>query len=214
MSKNAEGWIRHRGGKCPVHESVKVQTVLRSETKQSFDAFAAFAGDMSWKHNNDGGDIMAYRLHKPAEQVEPFIEAVQAFSALAKVPQLDGPLQWRDRIAEIDATIQALTAERAELVQKLASEGFALIGRINELLTDAAQKHENIGDPKKWKVGDELEAIGDCGGFSFAGEVVKILVVRDDGGFEVATESEPDHGWFFTEKESITDLKFHSRPSA
>lgn len=33
----------------------------------------------------------------------------------------------RDRIREIDATIEAMTAERAELVSKLAGEGFALI---------------------------------------------------------------------------------------
>lgn len=210
MSKNAEGWIRHRGGKCPVEAGVKVDYRMRNG---EIDCFGHDAGRLQWNHEPDDGDIMAYRLHKPAEQVEPFIEAVHAFNALAKVQQLDGPIGWRDRITEIDVEVQARTVERAELVQKLASEGFALIGRINDLLTDAAQKHENIGDPKKWKVGDELEAIGDCGGFSFAGEVVKILVVRDDGGFEVATESDPDYGWFFTEEESITDLKFHSRPS-
>ena len=230
MSKNAEGWIRHRGGKCPVDAGVMVDVRRCNGLIESLIDLDAENVDETWLHVGDRDDIMAYRVCEPviepavvanveafnaqAEMAGPFIEAVQAFSALAKVPNIDGPLQWRDRITQIDATIQALTAERAELVQKLASEGFALIGRINELLTDAAQKHENIGDPKKWKVGDELEAIGDCGGFSFAGEVVKILVVRDDGGFEVATESEPDHGWFFTEKESITDLKFHSRPSA
>ena len=162
---------------------------------------------------------MAYRLHKTAEQVEACSKPELQIGLPDNYREIigcsvEGPLQWRDRITTIDFDIKTLTTERAELVQKLASEGFALIGRINDLLTDAAQKHENIGDPKKWKVGDELEAIGDCGGFSFAGEVVKILVVRDDGGFEVATESEPDYGWFFTEEESITDLKFHSRPSA
>lgn len=158
---------------------------------------------------------MAYRMHKPTERVTPAMPPEGYGEVVtATLSAVDGPLQWRDRIAEIDATTMELTTERAELVQKLAGEGFALIGRINELLTEAAQKHEDVDDPKNWKVGDELKAIGNCGGFSFAGEVVKILVVRDDGGFEVATESEPDYGWFFTEEESITDLKFHSRPSA
>ena len=41
---------------------------------------------------------------------------------------VDGPLQWRDRVTEIDRTVEALEEERASLVQKLADEGFALIG--------------------------------------------------------------------------------------
>lgn len=241
MSKaDKDGWIRHRGGKCPVDDGTMIDIRCRDgivkEGVVCGDQLARTSG-MFWMREGDNAEVVAYRLHKPAEQVEQ-AEAEQVMrdcvekcastesaGELLYDPIAQGPLRWRDRITEldedrktIDALYQVNTArietERAELVQKLAGEGFALIGRINELLTEAAQKHEDVDDPKNWKVGDELKAIGNCGGFSFAGEVVKILVVRDDGGFEVATESEPDYGWFFTEEESITDLKFHSRPSA
>ncbi len=183
----------HGGWKCESPFDI----LISSPSQLAHDHATAIVTEADWK--------------KEASSIPDQSAVGEIYNAQA-IPQ--GPLQWRDRIAEIDSTTMALTTERAELVQKLASEGFALIGRINDLLADAAQKHEDMGDPKKWKVGDELEAIGGCGGFSFTGEVVKVLVVRDDGGFEVATESDPDYGWFFTEEESITDLKFHSRPSA
>ena len=198
-----DGWIRHRGGKCPVDGEIKVEARQRGG-----QIVIGNAQEFWWEHRSNGGDIMAYRLHKPAEQVAPFIEAVNAFNALAKVPQLDGPLLWRDRIAEIDATNLALTTERAELVQKLASEGFALIGRINDLLTDAAQKHEAQQPvPGKWEVGDSVECISSNYSFITVGTVYVItgfdrnmVQFLDDDG----TEMEYERAHF----------KFHSRPSA
>lgn len=41
----------------------------------------------------------------------------------------DGPLQWRDRISEIDVAMRDMGRERKSLVDKLAAEGFAIIGR-------------------------------------------------------------------------------------
>lgn len=200
MSKNAEGWIRHRGGKCPVKVGVKVDYRMRNG---SIDDFGRKSETLDWAHYSEIGDIMAYRLHKPAEQVAPFIEAVQAFNALSKVPQLDCPTGWRDRITEIDATTQALTAERADLVQKLAGEGFALIGRINELLTDAVCQP----DPGRWMVGDSVECVSSSYSFITVGTIYKItgfdrnmVQFLDDDG----TEMEYERAHF----------KFHSSPSA
>jgi hypothetical protein len=128
--------------------------------------------------------------------------------SVGRVYRSEDPRATRDRIYTIDATIEAMTAERAELVSKLAGEGFALIAVV------AAEQVEDMSDPKTWRVGDNLLACGNCGGFSFAGQVVKILAVCDDGGFEVATAAEPNYGWFFADHEVETDLKFHSRPTA
>lgn len=204
MSKGAEGWIRHRGGKAPVGDYAVIEYRMRSGQVMK----TGTGGMLNWDHGNWPTDIMAYRLHKPAEQVAPFIEAVQAFNELAKVQQLDGPTGWRDRITEIDSTTQALTTERAELVQKLASEGFALIGRINELLTDAARKHEDMSDPKNWKEGDVIESVDDAQVDIDIGAEYQ-LIASCNGKVVRFRDNDGDI------RDRPADLyKFHSRPSA
>lgn len=203
MSKNAEGWIRHRGGKCPVEASVKVDYRMRDG---EIDDFGRKSETLDWAHYSEIGDIMAYKLHKPAEQVDGGIYSADDSVSTEQVAvsyigeSVQGPLQWRDRIAEIDATTQALTAARAELVQKLASEGFALIGLAQGAL---------IGLPRnEWKVGD--------------------LVVRVMGGEEsVMPLNEPMKITFFDGSDrgqdvevggkyfpKVSSLRWHSRPSA
>lgn len=207
MSKNAEGWIRHRGGKCPVESGVKVDYRMRNG---SIDSFGRKSDTLYWDHDNEGGDIMAYRLHKPAEQVEACskpelqINLQDGYGEIYNAQAIEhGPLQWRDRIAEIDSTTQDLTTERAELVQKLASEGFALIGRVVEPV-------EDMSDWRNWQAGDFVEAIDTSGGYS-PGCVYEIrgfdlpcgvvYTVSDDSGRKT-------NGW------SNKFFKFHSRPSA
>lgn len=149
--KNAEGWIRHRGGKCPVDDGTLIDIRCRDgivkEGVVCGDQFTR-TSEMFWIHEGDNAEVMAYRLHKPVEQpvsLKAFTETVDAFGDShadvmeSVLSRLDGPIQWRDRIAEIDATTLALTSERAELVQKLASEGFALIGRV---VDTSAKKEE------------------------------------------------------------------------
>ena len=211
MSKNAEGWIRHNSKQQPVDDHVAVEIRTRGGDYEICEA-SGFA----WNATEEN-QIMAYRLHKPAEQVvnmEAFSDCVNAFGdshadVMASVlSRIEGPFKWRDRITEIDATTQALTTERAELVQKLASEGFALIGRINELLTDAEQKHEaQQPDPGRWMIGDSVECVSSSYSFITVGTIYKItgfdrnmVQFLDDDGEEMDHERE--------------HFKFHSRPSA
>ncbi len=106
----------------------------------------------------------------------------------------------RDRITEIDSTASALAIERAELVQKLASEGFALIGRV----VDSAVCQP---DPGRWMIGDSVECVSSSYSFITVGTIYKItgfdrnmVQFLDDDG----TEMEYERAHF----------KFHSRPSA
>ena len=150
---NKDGWVRHRGGKCPVEAGTLVDIRLRNgDIKIGVEAITGWADD--WSHTNSGYDTMAYRIHTPSEQpatveesspAEPVINGTTCISefekpAPAEFKVIYDPLQWRDRITEIDAeskaeterhsaAMSALDAERAELVQKLASEGLALIER-------------------------------------------------------------------------------------
>ena len=191
MSKNAEGWIRHNSKQQPVDDHVEVEIRTRGGDYEIFEA-SGFA----W--NATGEDqITAYRLHNPAEQVEACSKPDPRDSAKR---DSDYVCWMRDRITEIDATTQALTTERAELVQKLASEGFALIGRVVELVED----YGNI------QIGDLVSVISiggfsDCTGLS-VGDIVEVTSVDNDESLKtVSGGSWGSIGY---------NYKFHSRPSA
>lgn len=205
-AKNAEGWIRHRGGKCPVDAGTVIEYRERNGNIE-VECEPELLGTM-WLHENHPHDIMAYRLHKPVEQVEACSKPDPRDSAKR---DSDYVCWMRDRITEIDATTQALTTERAELVQKLASEGFALIGRINELLTDSAQKHEDMSDWRNWREGDLLEVTG-AGSHKFPiGVVVRLKRgFESDGKCGVCEYIDGSDYWYLSD----SHVKFHSRPSA
>ena len=198
MSKNADRWIRHNSKQQPVDDHVEVEIRTRGGEYEICEA-SGFA----WNATGEN-QIMAYRLHKPAEQVEacskPELRSLPENYGEIIGGSVEGPIQWRDRITEIDATTRALTAERAELVQKLASEGFALIGRVVEPVED----YGNI------QIGDLVSVIGiggfsDCTGLS-VGDIVEVTSVDNDESLKtVSGGSWGSIGY---------NYKFHSRPSA
>jgi len=116
-----------------------------------------------------------------------------------------GPVQWRDRIREIDTTFEAMTAERAELVSKLAGEGFALIAV-------AAEPVEDMGDWRNWKVGDILEVVSNTVSHEFnIGEIVRYKKEFGSIGCGGKCELLDCSDWWVMDQ---CDLKFHSRPTA
>jgi len=74
-----------------------------------------FSDNLKFVHTGGMLDVMAYRVN----------ESVDTASTEVTTP-VDGPLQWRDRVTEIDRTVESLEEERASLIQKLADEGFKL----------------------------------------------------------------------------------------
>lgn len=205
MSKNADGWIRHRAGrKCPVEEGVRVDYRMRSKK----EAYGERAELLDWGLDNEcpASDIMAYRLHKPAEQVEACSKPDPRDSAKR---DSDYVCWMRDRITEIDATTQALTTERANLVQKLASEGFALIGRVVEPV-------EDMSDWRNWKVGDLLEMVkaGEWEEMT-NGKLYKFAVPENRDNFAVIDDDGELRSFSIGLNNSVScDFKWHSRPSA
>ena len=207
---NKDGWISHRGGKCPVEKGVRVDVRYRSGmVNEHVKALESVHPDgsvglsaVTWDHYGSIHDIMAYRLHKPAENEEiearPIESPTLECQTAGRSDRIN-PIQWRDRITEIDATTSALATERAELVQKLADEGFALIGRAAE--TETAQP-----DPGRWMIGDSVECISSNYSFISVGTVYVItgfdrnmVQFLDDDGTEMEYER--------------SNFKFHSRPS-
>ena len=143
MKANKEGWKRHRGGKCPVEAGTLVDVRYRSgdinigvsaltgpvDKNHVFGSRNGGYLDLArnWDHKGTPEDIMAYHLHTRSEQPATVKESLSV-----------DLLAWRDRITEIDAeskaeaerhnaAMTALDSERAELVQKLAGEGLALL---------------------------------------------------------------------------------------
>lgn len=161
---NKDGWVRHRGGKCPVEAGTLVDVkyrgggIVHRHYATADKATSQIALAAIWQHRKDDRDIMYYRIHKP----DP--EAVKESLPVEPVAPIAGPLQWRDRITEIDAeskaeaarhsaAMTALDTERAELVQKLASEGLAMIER-------KADPVEDMSDPANWRKGDIVKCVG------------------------------------------------------
>lgn len=205
MSKNADGWIRHRGGKCPVEAGVMVDVRNRSGDIYT-GRVDCDSVSWHWSHDQHGGDIMAYRLHKPAEQVEACSKPDPRDSAKR---DSDYVCWMRDRITEIDIEVQARTVERAELVQKLASEGFALIGRVVEPV-------EDMSDWRNWKVGDLLEMVkaGEWEEMT-NGKLYKFAVPENRDNFAVIDDDGELRSFSIGLNNSVScDFKWHSRPSA
>lgn len=237
-SKDNGGWIRHRGGKCPVDGEAKVEVRQRGG-----DIRAENAQDFWWEHRGNNGDIMSYRIHRPhvatvkecltVEQANQrvFDDCVDKCAStepgeteMPTAKYFDGPLQWRDRIHAIDAeqkaadeahkaATDARTAERAELVQKLAGEGLALLWQ-----QETPGPAEDMSDWRNWKAGDLLEMIdADLWSVMTNGKLYALLEPCDDQVFRVVDDMGDVHEFDELQMQCSAspalDFKWHSRPS-
>jgi hypothetical protein len=212
---NGDGWVRNRGrsDKPPVADDVMVQVVLRDESKNSFDEKPHPAKNWVWRHRASYSDLMWYRIHKPAEQSAPVSEPE---SELLYDPVAQGPLQWRDRIreldtqhAEVEATYQRqiseITQERESLVQKLAGEGLALVEVV-------VKPVEDMSDWRNWKAGDLLTLVGGhISDTDFTlGNQYKFLLVDEWDEIIVIDDAGDENGYGV----NSGVFKWHSRPTS
>ena len=229
---NKNGFIRHRGGKCPVAAGTLVDTkhrdgeIVMTHYATADKKTSEIALETIWKHHKDEYDIMYWRPHVETTEQSQEVAGVPA-SEWTSIPE---PLQWRDRIHSIDAEQKAeverhcqvmsdYDSERAELVQKLAGEGFALLDKCHALMDGVEDRHgapvEDMSDWRKWKVGDILRVNGlDCGSdHEFpADELVKIFKITPDDSrcrFQCCYMDCKDW-WWLNEEEA----EWHSRPTA
>jgi hypothetical protein len=220
---NKDGWMRHRGGKCPVEAGVLVDVKVRGGN----EFICVDADDEQWIHYNHSSDVMRYRIHKPSEQpvIEPVVVAnVQAFNEQAELrydPCAQGPLQWRDRLLELqnemayekeryEANLLNMQQESADLIQRLESEGLQLL---QAKACGSVQPVEDMSNPETWASGDLLKIVyADSTDSYAAGDVVsmkKISLSNSRYGF-VFVEDENGKGWSMI----IDQVKFHSRPQS
>ncbi|HEY9816262.1 MAG TPA: hypothetical protein V6D20_10760, partial [Candidatus Obscuribacterales bacterium] len=213
-------WIRHRGGKCPIEAGFLID--VRHRDGCIGTRCNPFSGKWDWRHSGHETDIMAYRICEPEQAPQkawhstaPLSdeERAHAFEADIEFPSgvihFAGPIQWRDRIREIDITVEALEEERAGLVQQLEDEGFRLISAVNAKIAAVAQAHEDMSDWRNWMDGDLVECISheiEWSDKTDIGSICKIdgSPLFDENGLHIFVA-----GYFM----NPADFRWHSRPS-
>lgn len=145
---NKPKWIRHRGGKCPVADDVKVLYRMRSGTITSRGEPSSI---LSWDHSKSGADIMAYRVIEETKDQE--IEEVRKFSKdvdmnIGKGEIIHGPVSIGDTV--ITAAHPKLDTNLGALTYKLEIDATEATNEIDSLVAKLGQ----IESPLKWR--DEI----------------------------------------------------------
>lgn len=125
----------------------------------------------------------------------------------AKTDQIDGPTKWRDEVTELNAYIEKYTRERDALIERLASEGFALIPPVVGVVSEFSGVQQIIPF-EEWTDGDIVRCIDT--GLSYADLTLgnEYTVVTRHGETGV-TDDEGDHMYSCID---AGELEFVRRP--
>jgi hypothetical protein len=120
--------------------------------------------DLDWKPI--GGKLTSVEGVDPAlfgevedVQLRDTLSTYKEFTVTGQWLQIDGPIKWRDTVNELDAYIEKFTRERDALIERLASEGFALIPPVVSVVSEFSGV--DMSDWRNWKRGDVIEMIAD-----------------------------------------------------
>ena len=168
--RDADGWIEWKGGECPVDVDALVCCKLRSG-RVSITPY--HAGILSWRHNGNAADIIAYRLHKP-EQVKPgFCESVvRSIPEPEKIKELAEIMGCNE---DIDVII-SVAKSNEDWIKSLISRPSSMDGSIEQLaanyrnLLDFARRKQQEADDAKADAYDKLKAL------ELAGEAIGLIV--------------------------------------
>lgn len=171
------------------------------------------------------------RPHKPDNGIIEFkgVESIPVDSiSLEEMERKfeEGPIQWRDRILEIDAArkeeearhcaaMAAYDDERASLVAKLKAEGFVLIQ------SDAANSGEesaqqDMSDWRNWKEGDSVMMLENDWTDFTVGSLYTISGIEKGG---VRMNDDIENRYLTVDGETVFSdgrfpaFKWHSRPT-
>ena len=180
---NKPKWIRHRGGKCPVADDVKVLYRMRSGTITSRGEPSSI---LSWDHSKSGADIMAYRVIEETkdQEIEEVIPKHMAFGYASK----------EEMVAQIGEECPfsqvASTAEKTNfgtITYKLEIDATEAAKDIDSLVAKWGQ----IESPLKWR--DEiieLEAYEE----EFRRERERLILKLESEGFKLIDHMAPVYG--------------------
>ena len=146
-ARDADGWIEWKGGECPVEDDAVIDIRFRDGNEER-----GVHADWDWEHSG-GGDIIAYRLHKP-EQKKP--DPAQVEEAKPTIEQLAADyrnkLDYANRKQdEADKANMESDAALSQLEDAIAAIGFAITPLA------ATEKEPELGITVQ--VGDEVECV-------------------------------------------------------
>jgi len=175
--QNGGEWKRHRGGKQPVADDVRVEVKLRDGDIQEEKASAFL-----WNHSDCDvyANIMQYRVISQPQAEEVEVNDIYAVDNTdhgqtemkwteSKTDQIDGPIKWRDTIIHCQAIIEDCEREIERNIQQLAEEGFLMIAPITDVCA------VDMNDWRNWKDGDKIRMTADDWCDLSKGEVYEII---------------------------------------
>lgn len=126
---NKDGWIRHRGGKCPVEAGTMIDVRFRDgyiekEIPALENSSPKARGAYDWSHSGSMRDIMAYRLHKK-EEIKPETKIEDLTKLREKYMDKRKKIQSaRDKILEIEKEIEDMHEEARLLREEAKKLGY------------------------------------------------------------------------------------------
>lgn len=148
----------------PQAEEVEVNTFVGRDVQveYAFSQEGVSMEDLDWKPI--GGKLTSVEGVDPAlfgevedVQLRDTLSTYKEFTVTGQWHQIDGPIKWRDTVNELDAYIEEFTRERDALIERLDSEGFALIPPAVSVMSEFSGV--DMSDWRNWKAGDIVECI-------------------------------------------------------
>lgn len=180
---NKPKWIRHRGGKCPVADDVKVLYRMRSGTITSRGEPSSI---LIWDHGKSGADIMAYRVIEETKDQE--IEEVfpkHMASGYASKEEMVAQIGEECPFAQVASAVK--DTNLGTLTYKLEIDATDATKEIDSLVAKWGQ----IESPLKWR--DEiieLEAYEE----EFRRKREKLIRKLESEGFKLIDHMAPVYG--------------------
>lgn len=196
---NKDGWIRHRGGKCPVEKGTLIDVRYRDgEIRVECEALDDDCSD--WSHTCSLGDILAYRICQPEQQKEAEVKEAAETLRARYLATFEEKKALEVTITARQNDIAMIEKEQEELREKVRALGFDFY--------DAPNVDEDMNDPKNWKAGDLVELTGSTneGWKRLKG---KICTAKIDKEGLMFIECPAEGPWYV---DTNCTFKFHSRP--
>lgn len=231
VKANRDGWIRHRGGKCPVADDALVEFRMRDGLINEMHA-----GGMDWSHDGDHGDVMAYKIVGAVDEhmqdadegrTTPIEEVKAKWQEWSGIPQTGDTytIDHGDCHAVFDSSMETSVGIHFDgplawrdriraiddMTAAMAQERASLIEKLaaegfdlveQNSVQDVAQE-EDMGD---WRVGDMIVSVTDSEEDIHIGGVY-VLTADKAGGRVHFRDDDGD-----TRTRSASDYKWHSRP--
>lgn len=206
-----DGWRRHRGGKQPVANGVMVVYRMRSGNEFPFPVAAE---DVRWNHSSRPGDIMAYKVVE-----QPGKAAPEKAKEPAQAIETPNPIQWRDRVKELDERKLSLDAAHAKHTADIAKEREDLIGKLEaqglQLIDSPVDSSGDMSDWKNWMEGDRIQLISEGMDECREGDMLTVdCADSKDENQPIGLKNDTGtHHWPLVDDGHFNTLKWHSRPS-